>query len=62
MIYTVSEAARLLHVSERTIQTWIKEGSFPNAFKLHPQKKNSPIRIPKADIDRFLSSRAAPRA
>ena len=52
-LLTVTDAAERLGVSTRTIQAWIQEGQFPNAYKLNPSGKNSPYRIPCADIANF---------
>ena len=48
---STKEAAELLKVSDQTIINWMRDGLFPNAIKLNPSKKNSPIRIPRKDIE-----------
>jgi len=50
---STTEAGILLGVSSRTITEWYKDGNFPNAYKLNPGKRNSPLRIPMLDIERF---------
>jgi excisionase family DNA binding protein len=55
---TVKHAAELLGVSVRTIQDWIKQGHFPHAYKLNPQKSNSPYRIPSTDVEQFKAGRS----
>ena len=52
---TTTQAAKELGVSTRTLQLWIQQGEFPHAFKLTPgNKRNSPLRIPRSDINAFL--------
>ena len=49
--FTVKQAAEVLDVSARTIQSWYSQGEFPHAYKLNPSnKRNSPLRIPEQDI------------
>lgn len=55
------QAADLLKVSDQTIINWMRDGLFPNAYKLNPTKKNSPIRIPRADIDKALDAQRKAR-
>lgn len=47
---STQEAADILGVSDQTIINWIRDGVFPNAIKLNPAKRNSPIRIPHDDV------------
>lgn len=54
---TVQEAAERLQVSARTVQRWIRRGTFPHAEKLNPDLSNSPFRIPVQDIKDFLQRR-----
>jgi transposase len=57
-VLTTNQAAKELDVSTRTIQLWIQQGEFPNAFKLTPgNKRNSPLRIPRVDIESFRRRR-----
>jgi excisionase family DNA binding protein len=56
---TVVETSNLLGVSIRTVQAWVTLGEFPNVHKLNPSKRNSPFRIPRADVEAFLSKRQA---
>ena len=49
-LFSTKEAAALLKVSDQTIVNWIHDGLFPNAIKLNPSKRNSPIRIPRSDV------------
>lgn len=57
---TVQVAAKLLGVSTRTIQTWIKQGTFPHAHKLNPTLQNSAYRIPYTDLNHFMLKRNNP--
>jgi len=50
-LFSTKEAAALLKVSDQTIVNWIHDGLFPNAIKLNPSKRNSPIRIPRVDVE-----------
>ena len=58
----IKDAATMLFVSVRTIQRWINQGRFPNAFKLSPgNSRNSPYRIPRADFETFQLLRRVAR-
>ena len=55
---TVIQTAKILGANIRTVQTWITLGEFPNVYKLNPNnKRNSPYRIPRADVEAFLEKR-----
>jgi excisionase family DNA binding protein len=56
-LHTTREAAERLGVTSRTIQNWITQGLFPNAFKLNPRGKTSPYCIPEEDIEAFEEER-----
>jgi predicted site-specific integrase-resolvase len=56
--YSTKDAAELFMVSDQTILNWLNDGMFPNAIKLNPKKKNSPIRIPREDIEKVLQAQA----
>lgn len=56
---TTGEAADMLKVSPSTVWYWYKAGTFPNAYKLHPTARNSPIRIPRADVQAIIDGRRA---
>ena len=59
---TVRATANTLQVSTRTIQLWISQGHFPNAYKLNPTNtRNSPYRIPCTDIDAFKNRQRVAR-
>jgi predicted site-specific integrase-resolvase len=47
---STQEAAELLQVSDQTVINWIREGAIPNAIKLNPSKRNSPIKIPLQEV------------
>jgi len=56
-ILTVSEVAKRLDVHPRTIVRWIKDGTFPNAYKKNPAKKTSPFVVPLKDVKIFEENR-----
>lgn len=45
-LWSLSDVATYLGVSRQTVHNWVKEGRFPNAFRVA-----SLIRIPNADIE-----------
>jgi excisionase family DNA binding protein len=53
---TITEAAKRLGVSGKTVWRWIDDGLFPGTIRLSPQPK-SEFRIPLAAIERFEESR-----
>lgn len=53
---STKQAAKILSVSDQTVINWMREGLFPNAYKLNPSKKNSPIRIPIKDVDKVRAA------
>jgi predicted DNA-binding transcriptional regulator AlpA len=57
-LLSTAQAGELLGVSDQTVLNWMRDGLFPNAIKLNPSKKNSPIRIPRSDIAKVLESQA----
>ncbi len=56
-VYSVKEAAKRLGVAATTLSRWVKIGRFPNAYKLDPNAKNSPYRIPEEDVEAFEEQR-----
>jgi excisionase family DNA binding protein len=54
---SVTQVAQRLSVTPRTIQKWIADGQFPNAYKLNPSGINSPYRIPEKDVQQFEARR-----
>ena len=50
---TVKQVAEFLGHHPVTIRTMARQGVFPNAYKGGSGKKNSPLRIPWADVDRW---------
>jgi transposase len=53
-IYSVREAAERLGASRSAIRKWHRAGEwFPNAYKLNPNRMNSPLRIPEEDLIAF---------
>jgi len=59
-ILTTAEVAKLLGVTIGSISHWIKEGYFPNAFRVNPRSR-SYWRIPKSDVDAFIELRTRQR-
>lgn len=49
-LLSTKEAAEILQISDQTVINWMRDGVFPNAIKLNPSKRNSPIRIPRSDV------------
>ncbi len=60
IVMTTAEVARKLDVTPATITVWIHLDYFPNAFQLSA-RKNSPWRIPKADVEAFIEKRRQQR-
>lgn len=57
--FTTQEVAERLGVTPRAIHKWIKRGRFPNAYKLDPDSRTSPYRIPEDDVVAFEERRHA---
>jgi excisionase family DNA binding protein len=51
----VTEAAAMLQVSTQTIRNMIESGTLTGR-KIDPKKRNSPIRIPLSEINRYLQT------
>jgi len=56
-VLSTRETAERLGVIPRTITKWIKQGSFPNAYKLNPDALRSTYQIPISDIEAFEERR-----
>lgn len=56
---STGKVAKMLGVTQRTIQRWIQAGRFPNAFKLDPESERSSYVIPTSDVEAFLERRKA---
>ena len=52
----VTEAAALLQVHPQTVRNLINRGHFPGASRIDPTRKNSPIRIPKEEVEQYIRS------
>jgi excisionase family DNA binding protein len=52
-----TEAAEELGVSARTIQRWLEDNLFPNAYRLNPENPRSHVRIPEEDIEALKRKR-----
>ena len=57
---TVRQAAGFLKLHPDTVRLMARSGDFPNAYKVGRGARNSPIRIPWADIERWRKKQ--PRA
>ena len=56
-LYTTKEVADRRGVTPRAIQDWIQQRKFPNAYKLDPEGRTSPYRIPEKDVVAFEERR-----
>ena len=56
-ILSTREAALRLGVTPQTIARWIRQGAFPNVFKLNPNAHRPTYRIPISDIETFEADR-----
>jgi hypothetical protein len=56
---STGDVAMALKVSPSAVVTWYRQGKFPNAYKLS-DADNSPIRIPRKDVDAFKVARQRP--
>ena len=59
-ILTTAQVAKILAVTQTTINHWLRLGYFPNAYPLSPTPK-SPWRIPRGDVDAFIERRRKER-
>jgi len=50
---TVAQVADYLAHHPETIRIMARSGDFPNAYKAGTGKRNSPLRIPWKDVDRY---------
>jgi excisionase family DNA binding protein len=50
---TVTQIAKRLAVSNRTVLNLIDRGRFPNAYKIDPMAKRITWRIPIKDVETF---------
>jgi predicted site-specific integrase-resolvase len=50
-LYSAKAAAQRLGVGKTTVNRWLREGYFPNAYQLNPDIPTSPYRIPEEDIE-----------
>ncbi|WP_420831524.1 helix-turn-helix domain-containing protein [Paenarthrobacter ureafaciens] len=57
---TVTQVADYLQLHPGTIRIMARSGDFPRAYKAGTGKRNSPIRIPWSDVDRWRDKQ--PRA
>ena len=54
---STKQVAERLGVDITTVIQWIKQGRFPNVFKVNPFGLTSPYRIPEKDILAFEEQR-----
>ncbi|MDP5226626.1 MULTISPECIES: helix-turn-helix domain-containing protein [Arthrobacter] len=57
---SIKEVAEMTGQSADTIGDLVRIGRFPNAYKAGRGSRNSPIRIPEKDVDRYRQTQ--PRA
>lgn len=50
---TVKQVAEYLGHHPETVRIMARSGDFPNAYKAGAGKRNSPVRIPWTDVDRY---------
>ena len=50
---TTKEVANILNCSVMTVTELVKRGHFPGARKMDPTRRNSPLRIPREDVDAY---------
>jgi excisionase family DNA binding protein len=55
-LLTTKEVAELMRVSQSWIPVLVRRGHFPGARKLDPTRINSPLRIPRAEVEKFIAS------
>ena len=60
-VLTTLEVSRILGVTKASVSLWLKDGHFPNAFKVNPRKRFSAWRVPQADVDAFIEERRRQR-
>jgi predicted DNA-binding transcriptional regulator AlpA len=53
---TTTETMNILRVSRATVTELVKRGHFPGARKMDPTRINSPLRIPRAEVEKFIAS------
>lgn len=49
----MKQVAEYLGHHPETIRAMTRSGDFPNAYKAGSGRRNSPLRIPWADVDRY---------
>ncbi|MGG6382041.1 helix-turn-helix domain-containing protein [Paenarthrobacter sp. NEAU-H11] len=50
---TVKQVAEYLSLHPETVRIMTRSGDFPNAYKAGRARRNSPLRIPWSDVDRY---------
>jgi excisionase family DNA binding protein len=55
------EISERFQVDITTVQKWVAQGHFPNAYKAGPGR-TSPYRIPEADVVALMEKMGVPRA
>jgi len=56
-IYTTRQVADRLGATPQTVAAWVRQGKFPNAYRLAPNGRTSPYRIPEEDVTAFEEKR-----
>lgn len=50
---TVKQVAEFLSLHPETVRIMARSGDFPNAYKAGRARRNSPLRIPWSDVERY---------
>jgi excisionase family DNA binding protein len=53
---TTTEVINMLKCSRSTVMLLVERGHFPGTRKMDPTRKNSPLRIPRQEVEKFLES------
>lgn len=59
---STAEVAQRLGCDPSTVIRYIEDGDLPGSFKMNPKKKNSPYKVPKSAVERYLQMRQSTSA
>lgn len=60
-ILTGPQVAKILDVSAASVNHWLKDGDFPGAYRINPNRPRSPWRIPRSALNAFIEKRRKER-